>query len=80
MIPPEELEAFIARVGPLYSQQKIRGFAGRLRVHPGIVVGQLQFRSQIDYSQHRRMLAPVRDIITQAALTDGWGHTVPAVP
>lgn len=77
LIPPEELESFIARVGPLYSQQKIRRFAGQLRVHPGIVVGQLQFRSEIDYSQHRRMLAPVRDIITQAALTDGWGHTVP---
>ncbi len=79
LIPPEELESFIARVGPLYSQQKIRRFAGQLRVHPGIVVGQLQFRSEIDYSQHRRMLAPVRDIITQAALTDGWGHTVPTV-
>jgi len=78
LIPPEELENFIARVGPLYSQQKIRGFAERLRVHPGIVVGQLQFHSEIDYSQHRRMLTPVRDIITQAALTDGWGHTVPA--
>jgi HTH-type transcriptional regulator/antitoxin HigA len=79
LIPQEELEDFIARVGPLYSQQKIRGFAARLRVHPGIVVGQLQFRGAIDYSQHRRMLAPVRDTITQAALTDGWGHTVPAV-
>jgi HTH-type transcriptional regulator/antitoxin HigA len=79
LIPPGELDNFIARVGPLYSQQKIRGFAGRLRVHPGIVVGQLQFRGEIDYSQHRRMLAPVRDILTQAALTDGWGHTVPAV-
>ncbi|MGH2393715.1 MAG: ImmA/IrrE family metallo-endopeptidase, partial [Candidatus Limnocylindria bacterium] len=79
LIAQEELENFIARVGPLYSQQKVRGFAARLRVHPGIVVGQLQFRGAIDYSQHRRMLAPVRDIITQAALTDGWGHTVPAV-
>lgn len=79
LIPREELENFIARVGPLYSQQKLKGFAGRLRVHPGIVVGQLQFRGEIDYSQHRRMLAPIRNIITQAALTDGWGHTVPAV-
>lgn len=80
LIPPEELEDFTARIGPLYSQQKIRGFARRLGVHPGIVVGQLQFRGEIDYSQHRRMLTPVRDIITRAALTDGWGHTVPAVP
>jgi HTH-type transcriptional regulator/antitoxin HigA len=79
LIPREELENFIARVGPLYSQQKLKGFAGRIRVHPGIVVGQLQFRGEIDYSQHRRMLAPIRNIITQAALTDGWGHTVPAV-
>jgi HTH-type transcriptional regulator/antitoxin HigA len=79
LIAPDELENFIARVGPLYSQQRIRGFARRLGVHPGIVVGQLQFRGEIDYAQHRRMLAPVRDIITQVSLTDGWGHTVPAV-
>jgi HTH-type transcriptional regulator/antitoxin HigA len=79
LVPQSELEDFIARVGPLYSQQKIRGFAARLNLHPGIVVGQLQFRGAIDYSYHRRMLSPVRDIITQTALTDGWGHTTPAV-
>lgn len=78
LIPREELDDFVARVGPLYSQKKIRGFAGRLRVHPGIVVGQLQFQGKLDYSLHRRMLAPLRDIVTQATLTDGWGHNVPA--
>ncbi len=48
-------------------------------VHPGIVVGQLQHasRGELKYSQHRDMLAKVRDIVTTTALTDGWGHSLP---
>jgi HTH-type transcriptional regulator/antitoxin HigA len=46
-----------------------------VKVHPGIVVGQLQFRGEITYAHSRDMLAGVRSTITQSALTDGWGHT-----
>jgi HTH-type transcriptional regulator/antitoxin HigA len=42
LIDRAALEDFIARVSPLYSKERIRGFAARLHVHPGIVVGQLQ--------------------------------------
>lgn len=74
LIPSRELDSFIARVGPLYSKVKIRGFAALQGVHPGIVVGQLQYRREIDWSHSRDMLVKVREIITQSALTDGWGH------
>ena len=77
-IPHAELENFIARVHPLYSKQRIRGFAQRLQVHPGIVVGQLQYRGKVDWSHDREMLEKVRDIVTDAALTDGWDHSLPA--
>lgn len=78
LIPRSELDHFIARIGPLYSKLKIKGFAARIKVHPGIVVGQLQHRGKISYSHNREMLAPVRQIVTQSALTDGWGHIAPA--
>lgn len=72
-----ELDTFIARSRPMYSKQRIYLFARRLNVHPGIVVGQLQFRGVIDYKHNREMLDKVRHIVTASALTDGWGHTPP---
>lgn len=77
LISRAELEHFIARVRPLYSKEKIRGFAARLKVHPGIVVGQLQHRGEIDWRHSRDMLAKVRHFVVSAALTDGWGNAVP---
>ena len=77
LIAKEELEDFIGRVSPLYSYKSIRGFASRIGVHPGIVVGQLQHSDEIGFSNFRKMLVPVRDFVTGAALTDGWGHYVP---
>ena len=76
LIPQHEMNGFIARVKPLYSKENIRGFAARMQIHPGIVVGQLAFRGQIGWSHSREMLEKVRDTVTDAALTDGWGHSV----
>ena len=38
LIPAEEMNNFIVRIGPLYSKPRIAGFAQRIGVHPGIVV------------------------------------------
>ena len=73
-MPTGELDFFIARVKPLYSKFKIMNFAERIKVHPGIVVGQLQFRKEIPYSHNRDLLVRIREIITRTALTDGWGN------
>src|SRR5262245_61878809 len=61
LIPEGQLDNFIARVRPLYSKQRIRGFAGRLGIHPAIVVGQLQRRKEIKYSHNRDILLKVRE-------------------
>ena len=76
LVDQAELEDFIDRHGSIYSNKSIRGFASRLGVHPGIVVGQLQHRGEIEYSNFRQLLVPVRSLVTGAALTDGWGHSV----
>jgi HTH-type transcriptional regulator/antitoxin HigA len=73
-IKKSDLDNFIARIRPLYSKQRVKAFAARMMVHPGIVVGQLQHRGEIPYSHQREMLVKVRHLLTDAALTDGWGY------
>ena len=72
-IPRSELDGFIARVRPLFSKTRIQAFAAKLNVHPGLVVGQLQHRKMIPFSHSREMLARIRPILTEVALTDGFG-------
>ena len=72
------MDSFIRRVGPLYSKQRIVQFAHRVKIHPGIIVGQLQNRDEIGYSANREMLTKVREVVAQTALTDGWGRTINA--
>jgi len=79
LVPKSELDSFITRVRPLYSEQRILLFAKRIGVHPGIVVGQLQHRDEVPYTHFHKHLVKIRDIVTQTALTDGWG-TVPKIP
>jgi HTH-type transcriptional regulator/antitoxin HigA len=76
LVPKNELESFIRRIGPLYSKTRIIQFAHRIKIHPGIIVGQLQHYGEISFRTHREMLARVRDVITAVALTDGWGHSI----
>jgi HTH-type transcriptional regulator/antitoxin HigA len=72
LVDTAELEDFINRVRPLYAKKKIEGFANRIGVHPGIVVGQLQHLEEISFSHSREMLVKVRDVLTSASHTDGW--------
>jgi len=73
LISASKLNSFIARVRPRFSKQRIVQFANLHQVHPGIVVGQLQYRDAIRYSHSREMLVDVRSIVTESTLTDGWG-------
>jgi HTH-type transcriptional regulator/antitoxin HigA len=74
VIKRSDLDNFVARIRPLYSKQKIQLFAARMQVHPGLVVGQLHRRGEIPYSHHRESLVKVRYLLTDIALTDGWGY------
>jgi HTH-type transcriptional regulator/antitoxin HigA len=76
LIPQEKLNEFIKSTHPMYSKNKIFAFANEIGVHPGIVVGQLQHRKEINYSQNREMLVKVREQICAEALTDGWGTSM----
>ncbi len=72
-----DLEDYIARVNPYcFSSKKVRGFAARLSVHPGVVVGQLQNRFN-EYKFLRKYLVKVRNIVMDSTPYDGWGYTYP---
>lgn len=80
LVDPAEIEDFILRVAPLYSPRRILGFSKRIKVHPGIVVGQLQHLNELSYKQYRSLLTKVRDTVINSALTDGWGFSPVLVP
>ncbi|RAM65503.1 XRE family transcriptional regulator [Herbaspirillum rubrisubalbicans] len=76
LISKKEMDGFVARVNPLFSEDAILGFANRVHVHPGIVVGQLQNRGLIPWNFHRKKLEKIRDHLLVSALTDGFGKMV----
>ncbi|MDD5177516.1 MAG: HigA family addiction module antitoxin [Sterolibacterium sp.] len=78
-IPAATLKDFVLRVAPLYSEQRIVGFAARIGVHPGIVVGQLHNHKHVPFSHYRKLLVKAREHIIGNALTDGWGHHAPVL-
>ncbi len=77
LLPPERVESFVIRVRPFFSKEKINQFAQRMQIHPGIVNGQLQHLGHVGWQVNREMLVKVRDLITTAAITDGWGKPAP---
>jgi HTH-type transcriptional regulator/antitoxin HigA len=78
-IPTGQLNSFIARKNPYFSEKDIIGFAARLEVHPALVVGQLQFALQ-KWTLLRKYLqasvAGVRELLVpeleKINAVDGW--------
>lgn len=75
-VPASQLDAFIARKAPFFSERDLIGFSRILKVHPGILAGQLQRRTG-RYDRFRDHLAKVRTIISPNAIKDGWGDVAP---
>lgn len=75
-ISQEKMQSFYLRKNPFFQERDIIAFAKIARVHPGIVVGQLQ-RLIGRYDFLRRHLVGVRNHISKTALVDGWGDVIP---
>ena len=75
-VPKREMDAFVARKAPYFSERDLIGFARTLRVHPGLVAGQLQFRTG-KFTHFRNHLANVREFVLPTAEVDGWGNIHP---
>jgi HTH-type transcriptional regulator / antitoxin HigA len=76
LVPKSEMDSFIGRVAPLFSKERIIQFAHATKIHPGIVVGQLKHRGEIHPAANKDLVPKVRELITETALTDGWGKSI----
>lgn len=75
-VPVLEMDSFIKRKSPFFSDRDVLGLAKRLQVHPGIVAGQL--RKRLDkWTIFSNMLVKVRSYAISGAAVDGWGQIAP---
>ena len=72
--PGDRLGSFLARKHPFYYERDVVAFAKLLNRHPGLIVGQMQFRLN-NYSYLTKYLVKVRSIVLPGAIADGWGQT-----
>lgn len=75
-VPAAMMDAFVARKAPFFTERDLIGFARVLKVHPGLVAGQLQRRTG-RYDRFRDHLVKVRSVIAPNAIKDGWGDVAP---
>lgn len=75
-VPSEQLDKFIARKSPFFADRDVLGFAKTIKVHPGLVAGQVRrFTGKFNIlSDH---LVKIRSIVTPNAMVDGWGDVAP---
>lgn len=75
-VPKSKMDAFVSRKAPLFSESDLLAFAKMLRVHPGIVAGQLQHRTG-RYDRFRQHLKSIRVHLGSTVAIDGWGDIYP---
>ena len=78
LVDQKKLENFIVSKGPLYSTRDIEAFASSIHVHPGLVVGQLQARKEVNYTTFRKLLVPIRKYVIDSTITDGFNLVAPS--
>ena len=75
-VPSEKMQSFYLRKKPYFPEREVLAFAKIMKVHPGLVVGQLQ-RRMGRYDFLRRHLVRVRENLAASMMMDGWGDFVP---
>lgn len=75
-IPQELIESFILRKSPFISENDVLAFAARIKIHPAIVVGQIQKRTK-KYGWLRKYQTSIKDYLMGWGHKDGWGYIAP---
>lgn len=74
-VPKTDLIPFMSK-RTFFVERDVVAFARRLRVHPGIVVGQIHNQTK-KHGLFRAYQVKVRQYLMSAAMVDGWGHVAP---
>jgi HTH-type transcriptional regulator/antitoxin HigA len=75
-VPQKQLKHFIQVKSPFFAERDIRGFAATYKIHPGLVAGQLQHKTE-RYDLFRNHLVKIRSVVMPNAMVDGWGDVAP---
>lgn len=75
-VPQAKLNDFMLRKKPNYYEKDVAAFARIHRRHPGLIVGQMQFRLK-NYAYLHKHLVKIRSAVLPAATVDGWGQVIP---
>jgi len=78
-VPIEKLQKFLTLKAALLTERDMLGFARTLRIHPGLVAGQLRHRTG-RYELFTKHLAKVKFAVAPNATVDGWGDVAPISP
>lgn len=77
-VPHAEMKSFYARKNPYFSERDTLAFAKKVRVHPGLVAGQLRYMTK-RWTLFSKHLVKIRTAVTASAVIDGWGHVAPTI-
>jgi HTH-type transcriptional regulator / antitoxin HigA len=75
-VPQKKMDSFVARKAPFFYERDIIGLSNVLQIHPGLVAGQLQYRTG-RFDRFREHLIKIRHTVTAGAIVDGWGNVAP---
>lgn len=75
-VPRVAMDQFIVRKAPFFAERDLLGFARTLKVHPGLVAGQLRHRTG-RFDRFQAHLAKIRSTVAPNATVDGWGDVAP---
>jgi len=75
-VPQKRLNSFIARKAPFFRENDMLGLANVLCVHPGILAGQIQHKTE-RYNLFRKYQVKIRHLVIPSAMVDGWGNIAP---
>jgi len=75
-VPQDKMTSFYLRKNPLFAERDVLAFAKRMDVHPGLIVGQLHWRTG-RFELLRKHLARIRDHLSTTMMLDGWGDVMP---
>ena len=76
-VPNDRLISFMKRKHPFYYERDVVAFAQTVTRHPGLVIGQMQFRlNDYRYLAKKAALYKIRKHVLPGAIADGWGQEI----
>lgn len=73
LIDKNRLEAFVSRRNGIFSDEIIMAFAELVNLHPGVIVGILQYDKHITYSRFAKFKVDVKNLALMSSMSDGFG-------